>query len=44
MAGKGDKPRPVYKVVYDMNFARIDWSKKKKQEETKKEKKNDKLD
>lgn len=24
-AGKGDKPRPVNKEVYDTNYARINW-------------------
>ena len=26
MAGKGDKPRPVKKKVYDINFDSIAWS------------------
>ena len=29
-AGKGDKPRPVDKKVYDKNFQEIDWGKNKK--------------
>ena len=27
MAGKGDKPRPVKKSVYNKNFDNIKWSK-----------------
>ncbi len=26
-AGKGDKPRPVKKVVFDKNFEGIEWTK-----------------
>jgi len=29
-AGKGDKPRPVDKKVYDKNFQEINWQKNKK--------------
>jgi hypothetical protein len=29
-AGKGDKPRPVDKKVYDKNFQEINWQKKQK--------------
>ena len=29
-AGKGDKPRPVDKKVYDKNFEEINWQKNKK--------------
>jgi hypothetical protein len=29
-AGKGDKPRPVDKKVYDKNFQEINWGKTKK--------------
>jgi hypothetical protein len=29
-AGKGDKPRPVDKKVYDSNFDNINWNKPKK--------------
>jgi hypothetical protein len=28
-AGKGSKPRPVNKQVYDSNYDEIDWTKKK---------------
>jgi len=27
-AGKGDKPRPVKKKVFDNNFDQVDWSPK----------------
>ena len=27
-AGKGDKPRPVDKKIYDKNFDNINWEKK----------------
>ena len=27
MAGKGDKPRPVKKLIYNDNFDKIKWSK-----------------
>jgi hypothetical protein len=26
-AGKGDKPRPIKKQIFDKNFDEIDWSK-----------------
>lgn len=29
-AGKGDKPRPVDKKVYDSNFENINWNKTNK--------------
>jgi hypothetical protein len=28
-AGKGDKPRPVNKKVYNSNFDKINWGEKK---------------
>jgi len=27
-AGKGDKPRPIDKKIFDTNFDKIDWKKK----------------
>jgi hypothetical protein len=32
MAGKGDKPRPVNKKIYDKNFDDIKWNSSKKEE------------
>lgn len=29
-AGKGDKPRPIKKKIFDKNFDDIDWSKNAK--------------
>jgi len=29
-AGKGDKPRPVNKTVYDKNYEEINWHRKSK--------------
>lgn len=35
-AGKGDKPRPTKKSVYDQNYDLIDWKKDQKPKEGKK--------
>lgn len=37
-AGKGDKPRPVNKKVYDKNFQEINWQKTEKRKSCSKKK------
>ena len=34
-AGKGDRPRPVNKAQYDANYQRIDWSKGRRRDDGK---------
>lgn len=33
-AGKGDKPRPIDKKIYDSNFDNINWNKTSSKEST----------
>lgn len=41
-AGKGDKPRPVNKAVFDENFSNIDWNCAKSDKEIKQTKQSSK--